>query len=64
MECNSQKLTWEEEVSCIEAQLQTKRAAFAAVCESNLEWKQKVEDCKKKICERYSVKAKLVYEYV
>ncbi|XP_013885583.1 coiled-coil domain-containing protein 178 [Austrofundulus limnaeus] len=45
------KLTWEEDVSCIEAQLQTKRAAFAAVCESNLKWKQKVEDCEKKICE-------------
>lgn len=48
----------------MEAQLQTKHAVFAVACESNLEWEQKVEDCTKTICERYSVKAKLVHEYV
>lgn len=47
-----QRLNGEAEVSCIEERLNSKRNAFARLCEENMEHEQKVEDYKIKLHER------------
>lgn len=60
MFCYPQRLTGAAEVSCIEEQLNSRRNAFAGLHEENMEYEQNAEDYKRKLSERYTVKANTV----